>query len=271
MGQESFNLSSWNNWEIKSSGEYVPRSIPEPMYEQNEYYDPPVGGNGDRSSKVVRSTARTIWLHIYFMQYIKEKVPEFWLCIFQPFDGKDAFNNWLSRKGMFGYVHGIIKFIALITLHVTTWGSRRWTANRRDQEKSLEDSERIRKRYTQIDIKGVVSGAARNQMGLSAAGQAQERRRDQTDDQSGRELVIADPGSNAARNPQASVNDQTTGRQEKLEQERLEREKLQEGLAQRLREQEKPEQEKQEKDSTPLARENLGFIRITFKVRERGV
>ncbi|CZR65638.1 uncharacterized protein PAC_15538 [Phialocephala subalpina] len=34
--------SSWDNWETESSGEYVPRSIPEPVYEQNEYYDPPV-------------------------------------------------------------------------------------------------------------------------------------------------------------------------------------------------------------------------------------
>jgi hypothetical protein len=55
---------------------------------------PNVGGNGDRSLKVVRSTVRTMWLHICFMQYIKEKDLEFWLCIFQPFDGKDAFNNW---------------------------------------------------------------------------------------------------------------------------------------------------------------------------------
>ncbi|KAF8857852.1 kinase-like protein [Acephala macrosclerotiorum] len=81
MGQESSDLSSWDNWATESSGERVPRSMPEP--EQNEYYDPPVspgrgGGEWGRGSKVVKSIiARTIWLHIYFMQYLKKEILEF--------------------------------------------------------------------------------------------------------------------------------------------------------------------------------------------------
>lgn len=46
MGQESSDSSSWDNWETEPSGRYVPRSIPELVYEQNEYYDPPLGPGG---------------------------------------------------------------------------------------------------------------------------------------------------------------------------------------------------------------------------------
>ena len=91
---------------------------------------------------------------------------------------------------------------------------------------TLKDSERTRKRHTQIDIESVAS----------AARQAQEHQQAQTDDytgqraagsnlQSGRELVVIDPSSDTTRNPQTPANDQTSGRQERLEWERLEQEK----------------------------------------------
>ena len=47
MGQESSDLSSWDNWATEPAGRYVPRSIPEPLYEQNEHYDPPLGPGCD--------------------------------------------------------------------------------------------------------------------------------------------------------------------------------------------------------------------------------
>lgn len=46
MGQESSNLSSWNEWETEPSRRYVPRSMPEPVYEQNDDYDHPLGPGG---------------------------------------------------------------------------------------------------------------------------------------------------------------------------------------------------------------------------------
>jgi hypothetical protein len=46
MGEEDpSGLSSWEDWQTEPSVEYVPRSIPEPVYEQNGYYDPHYGGS----------------------------------------------------------------------------------------------------------------------------------------------------------------------------------------------------------------------------------
>jgi hypothetical protein len=50
MGQEPSDLSSWDNWAAEPSERYVPRNIPEAVYEQNEYYDPPLGPGGDTQS-----------------------------------------------------------------------------------------------------------------------------------------------------------------------------------------------------------------------------
>ena len=44
MGEEEASyVSSWD-WATDPSVEYVPPSIPEPVYEQNGYYDPYQGG-----------------------------------------------------------------------------------------------------------------------------------------------------------------------------------------------------------------------------------
>ncbi|KAH9212571.1 kinase-like domain-containing protein [Leptodontidium sp. 2 PMI_412] len=42
MGQESSDLESWDRWSAASGGD-VPRTTPEPVYEQNEYHNPPLG------------------------------------------------------------------------------------------------------------------------------------------------------------------------------------------------------------------------------------
>jgi hypothetical protein len=104
---------------------------------------------------------------------------------------------------------------------------------RREQEalvqgRTLDDSERARKRHTQIDMESLVSDA-RNQRDLPAAGL-----------QTGRELVVADPSSNTVRNLQRLE-------QERLEQERLERERLEQERLERL-EQERLEQERLERE-----------------------
>ena len=45
MGEEeAFNVSSWEDWTTEPSVEYVLPNIPEPVYEQNGYYDPYQGG-----------------------------------------------------------------------------------------------------------------------------------------------------------------------------------------------------------------------------------
>jgi hypothetical protein len=113
-----------------------------------------------------------------------------------------------------------------------------------EQTKTIKDSERARKRHTQIDMESVVS----------AARQAQERQQAQIDDytgqrtagsslESGRELVVVDPSSDTTRNLQTPVNNQTSGRQERLEQERLEHKKQERMEKERL-EQERLEQER---------------------------
>jgi hypothetical protein len=44
MGEEDpSELRSWENWATEPSVAYVPRSIPEPVYEQNGYYGPYYG------------------------------------------------------------------------------------------------------------------------------------------------------------------------------------------------------------------------------------
>jgi hypothetical protein len=96
------------------------------------------------------------------------------------------------------------------------------------QGRTLDDSERARKRHTQIDMESLVSDA-RNQRDLPAAGL-----------QTGRELVVADPSSNTVRNLQRLE-------QERLEQERLERERLERERLERL-EQERLEQERLERE-----------------------
>jgi hypothetical protein len=41
MGEEDpSSMSSWENWTREPPVEYVPRSLPEPVYVQNDYYDP---------------------------------------------------------------------------------------------------------------------------------------------------------------------------------------------------------------------------------------
>ena len=42
MGQESSDLIGWNELGTEPSGRSVPRSRPEPAYEQNDYYDHPL-------------------------------------------------------------------------------------------------------------------------------------------------------------------------------------------------------------------------------------
>jgi hypothetical protein len=38
MGEEEASyVSSWDHWATEPSAEYIPRSIPEPVYEQNRY------------------------------------------------------------------------------------------------------------------------------------------------------------------------------------------------------------------------------------------
>ena len=95
---------------------------------------------------------------------------------------------------------------------------------------------------------------------MSLLRQAQECQQAQTDDytgqraagsnlQSGRELVVIDPSSDTTRNPQTPANDQTSGRQERLEWERLEQEKReQERLEHKKQEQERLEKERLEKE-----------------------
>ena len=52
MGQESTNLSSWNEWETEPSRRYVPRGMPEPVHEQNDDYDrPPSSGDQEINSE----------------------------------------------------------------------------------------------------------------------------------------------------------------------------------------------------------------------------
>jgi hypothetical protein len=105
------------------------------------------------------------------------------------------------------------------------------------QERILNDSERVRKRYTQIDMESLVSGAIGDQRGLSAVGL-----------QSGRELVVADSSSNTVRDPQERLERERL-EQERLEQERLEQERLeQERLEQERLEQDRLEQERLEQD-----------------------
>jgi Protein of unknown function (DUF3723) len=105
---------------------------------------------------------------------------------------------------------------------------------RREQEalvqgRTLNDSDRAKKRHTQIDMESLVSAA-----GL----------------QSGGELVVADSSSNTVQESleQERLEQERLEQEklERLEQERLERVKLQESFAQKLREQEKIDQEKQE-------------------------
>jgi len=123
---------------------------------------------------------------------------------------------------------------------------------RREQEKALEDSERARKRHTQIDMKSLIlGGSTGNQRGLSSADQGQEHQQAQAEDQQpGQstpgpnllldwELVAADSGSNADLNPRTTAIE---------EQERLERERREQLEQERLEyQQEKPEQEQCER------------------------
>lgn len=55
MGQESSNLSNWSEWDTEVTENfrrYVPRSIPQPVYEQNDDYDrPPSSGNQEINSE----------------------------------------------------------------------------------------------------------------------------------------------------------------------------------------------------------------------------
>jgi hypothetical protein len=99
-------------------------------------------------------------------------------------------------------------------------------------------------------MENIVSAVTRNQ------GQAQHQQA-QTDGhhtwqetagsnlQSGRELVVADPSSDTARTPQTLVNDQPSGRQERLEREKQKWER---------REQEKREQERSDQEKRELRR-----------------
>jgi hypothetical protein len=58
MGEEDpSELSSWENWATEPSVEYIPRSIPEPVYEQNGYYDPHYGGGAVAQDAYVVDTA----------------------------------------------------------------------------------------------------------------------------------------------------------------------------------------------------------------------
>jgi hypothetical protein len=50
------------------------------------------------------------------------------------------------------------------------------------ERRALNDSERARKRHTQIDMESLVPSAIRNQPGLFIMGQAQERQQAQIDD-----------------------------------------------------------------------------------------
>jgi uncharacterized protein YjbI with pentapeptide repeats len=145
---------------------------------------------------------------------------------------------------------------------------------RREQEalvqgRTLKDSERARKRHTQIDMESVVAGVTGNQRGLSAAGL-----------QSGRELVVADPSSNTVRNLEERLEQERLEQErrerleqgrlerERLEQERLERERLeQERLEQERLEQEKLEQERLEQER--LEQERLEQERLEQERLER--
>ena len=112
---------------------------------------------------------------------------------------------------------------------------------RREQEKTVNDSERARKRHTQIDMESVVSGGAGNQRSLSTAGPAQELQQARTGDQH--------MGQETAEPNLRLENDQASGRQERLEWERLERERQkQRRLQQERLEQERLQQERLEQE-----------------------
>ena len=141
------------------------------------------------------------------------------------------------------------------------------------ERRALNDSERTRKRHTQIDMESL--DAIGNQRGLVIVGQAQERQHYTGQEipgsnlQSGRELVLADPS-----NLQAPVNNRLEQEglegleRARLEQERLEQERLeQERLEQERLERERLEQERLERER--LEQERLEQERLERLEQER--
>ena len=56
MGEEPSDVSSWENRATEPSVEYVPRSIPAPVDEQNGYYDPHLSQGGGAVAQDVVDT-----------------------------------------------------------------------------------------------------------------------------------------------------------------------------------------------------------------------
>lgn len=56
MGQESSDLSSWDNWATEPSMKNGPRNILEPVSERDRYNNPPLGPGGDTFKQSIYRT-----------------------------------------------------------------------------------------------------------------------------------------------------------------------------------------------------------------------